>query len=235
MEFKIITSIALAILATVIFLVGKQELKPVAIIIFIVIVGFIWVKDAIKMSNNDEYQKALILLGGVGVTIIGWFLTGYFNNENEKVRNRLSIEQSIGQAKRDLRVKFLLDAYFRLENADFRDSTPEGQQPNRFDYIYLKYAESALTSIQLVGSDTLVQLANAYILSGGKQHFDELLKLLRDELRSELNLSKLPNTNDFKPSIYRTYRKLNAPDQLTPEQQMQLTTRLSEFQRELLK
>ncbi|RWY47240.1 hypothetical protein [Mucilaginibacter gilvus] len=105
----------------------------------------------------------------------------------------------------------------------------------KYDYVYKKYAESALTSIQLLGDEDTVKLANAYTLSGGKQHYDELLKKLRDDLRKELDLKQLPNTMEYHPSTFRVYRNVGAPEELTPEQQLDIAVRLSEFSRELVK
>jgi D-alanyl-lipoteichoic acid acyltransferase DltB (MBOAT superfamily) len=192
---------------------SEKELKPPLLAFLIVVICFCIVLSLLQ--KDAEYQKNLILLGGIGITIISWFVNGYINNENEKNRNQLSISQSILQSKRDLKVKFLLDAYFRLENADMRDITPQGHQPNLYDYIYLKYTESALTSIQLLAKDSTVKLANLYLLSGGKGHYSELLIMLRDELRQELNLESLPATKEYHPSSYRTYRKIGAPNSLT--------------------
>ena len=211
----------------------KQEIRPIVVVFFLVVIGFIIAKHFLK--KDEEYQKNLILLGGIGITIISWFVTGYINNENEKNRNQFSITQSILQSKRDIKVKFLLDAYFRLENNDHRDTVPKGNKNLIYDYVYMKYAESALTSIQLVGSDTTIRLANQYILSGGKAHFSELLLSLRNELRKEVELSKLPLTQEYTPTVFRVYRKTTAPNDLTLEQQYQLIIKLNEFDRGLIK
>lgn len=211
----------------------NKEILPPIIAFIIIATSFLILKYNLKV--DADYDKNLLLAGGFGITILSWFVVGYINNENEKKRNRLNINQSILESKRNLRVKFLLDAYFRLENSDHRDMDYPNVQKWKYDYIYRKYAESALTSIQLLGDEDTVKLAVAYTLSGGNQHYDELLKILRSDLRKELDLKQLPNTKDYHPSTFRNYRTLGAPDELTPEQQLDIAIRLSEFSRELVK
>jgi len=209
---------------------NREGLIPLLVFILVTTAFFI-LKCVLK--QDAEYTKNLLLAGGFGITILSWFVVGYINNENEKKRNQLSINQSILESKRDLRVRFLLDAYFRLENAGHRDVDRPGIQPLKYDYIYQRYAESALTSIQLLANDNTVKLANAYTLSGGKDHYDKLLIMLRNELREELELEPLPKTKDYHPTTFRAYRKLDAPNELTPEQQFELIIKLSEFSRQL--
>lgn len=206
--------------------------KPILWALIFAVFIFIFL---LKLLPKDiDYFKNLLLASGLIVTIVSWFIVGYLNNENEKKRNELEFKRSTSQSKRDLKVKFLIDAYFRLENADYRDTTPNNHQRNMYDYVYIKYAESALTSVQLLGSERTVRLANSHIISGGKEHFRELLEALRDELRIELELPILPKTDDYVPTVYRTSRKLDAPNKLTPEQQFQLTMKLSEYDRDLI-
>ena len=111
---------------------------------------------------------------------------------------------------------------------------PEGSKAFAYDYIYNKYLESALTSIQLLANDSTVKLANSFALSGGKEHFSDLLISLRDELRNELNLMELPKTNEYIPTVYRTFRTTNAPHDLTSQQQYELIIKLNEFDRQLI-
>jgi hypothetical protein len=187
------------------------------------------------LPKDKDYNKNLILASGVLITIISWFIVGYLDNENEKMRNKLEFERSTKQSKRDLKIKFLMDAYFRLTNSDMRDTTPFGIQKNMYDYIYFKYSESALTSIQLLGSEKTIKIANDFILSGGNEHLSDLLESLRDDLRKELELDSLPKTKDYHPTVFRAYKKLDAPNELTPDQQFQLILKLNEYDRELLK
>jgi hypothetical protein len=215
------------------YLKSNKEIIPPIIAIVLIIIAFFVLRSNLK--QGPDYEKNLILAGGFGITILSWFVVGYINNENEKKRNKLSINQSTIEAKRDLKVRFLLDAYFRLENMGMRDTSPPGNKVLIYDYIYLKYAESALTAIQLLGDETTVKLAMQFINSHAKEHFSDLLVMLRDELRKELDLTELPKTDDYIPATFRTYRTIDAPNDLTPEQQYQLILNLNEFQRGLIK
>ncbi len=210
----------------------SKELIPIIAISILVLIVFRIVQY--NLSKNAEYEENLILAGGCGITIISWFVVGYINNENEKKRNRLSIEQSTLQAKRDLKIKFLLDAYFRLENTDYRDLAPEGHRVPLYDFLYLKFVESALTSIQLLANPSTVELAVKHITSGGN-HYSDLLLALRAELREQLNLEELPTTKEYWPSSYRTFRKNEAIQPLTTDQEYELTIKLIELTRGLIK
>lgn len=228
----IITTTFIVLAAIIIYLIELPEgVKPILWALIFAI--FIFILLFKLLPQDIDYFKNLILASGIVVTIVSWFIVGYINNENEKKRNELEFERSTSQSKRDLKVKFLIDAYFRLENSDYRDTVPNNHQRNMYDYIYLKYAESSLNSVQLLGDSNTVRLANIYIMSG--EHFGELLESLRDELRNELELPPLPKTKDYTPTVKRVYRKLDAPNKLTPDQQFQLTLRLSEYDRGLIK
>jgi hypothetical protein len=229
----VFTIVIIFTIAIICFIVLPEGQRPILFVTFIVTCLFLLLLRF--LPKDTEYFKNLILASGIAATIVSWFIVGYINNENEKKRNSLEFERSTSQSKRDLKVKFLIDAYFRLENSDFRDTFQKGFEQEMYDQIYIKYAESALTSVQLLGSDSTVRLANLYILSGGKKNFRELLESLRNELRKELDLKALPNSSDYIPSVYRSYRKLGAPNKLTPDQQFQLKLKLSEFDRGLLK
>jgi hypothetical protein len=231
---KWIIAIASVIVCSIIcFIIFPVELRPILLVTTLVLCILLLLLSF--LPHDADYFKNIILASGIAATIVSWFIIGYINNENEKKRNLLEFERSTNQSKRDLKVRFLIDAYFRLENSDFRDTFPNGVERNMYDQVYLKYAESALTSVQLLGSDSTIRLANLYILSGGKDHFRELLESLRNELRKELALKALPNLKEYIPSVYRSYRKLGAPNKLTPEQEFQITLKLSEFERDLLK
>lgn len=223
------------VIVAIIFYLIELPVGITPILLALIIAVFIFILLFKLLPKDNDYFRNLILASGILVTIVSWFIVGYLNNENEKKRNELEFKRSTSQSKRDLKVKFLIDAYFRLENSDYRDTFPNNHQRNMYDYVYLKYAESALTSVQLLGSESTVKLANIYIMSGGKEHFRELLESLRDELRGELELPVLPKTDDYIPSVYRIFRKLDAPNKLTPDQQFQLTMKLSEYDRDLIK
>jgi hypothetical protein len=220
---KYLISLSILLAGIVCYCLFDRDLRPLAVVSTLIIIAIIISIGFLK--KDQEYPKNIILIIGIGITIISWFVNGAINND-----------ASILQSKRNLRIKFLLDAYFRLENADYRDTPPKGNKTFLYDYVYMKYAESALTSIQLLGDSPTIRLANQYILDAGRSHFRDLLLALRDDLRKELNLQELPDDNkDFIPTVYRAYRKIDAPDDLTPEQQYQLIIKLNEFDRDLIK
>jgi hypothetical protein len=184
------------------------------------------------LERNNEFEKNMILAVGFGLTIISWFVTGYLNNQNEIKRNRLNIEQGVLQKKRDLRTKFLLNAYLRLDNFDNRYSETDAD-----NYIYRKYAESALTSIQLLGDSELVKLTHNWIMNSNDSiSFNKLLRQLRNDLRQELAISKLPdNDTSYNTVTFRIYRNWLLKDTLTSEQEIQLIIKLNEINQDLVK
>jgi len=205
-----------------------KEVRPVIIVAVIVSCCLLMLKS--NLPKNDEYEKNLILATGFGITIISWFMVGYINNKNEIKRNDLANAKSILETKRSLRIKFLLDAYFRLENMEQRN------YESLTDYfIYMKYGESALTSIQLLGEQEVVKLSNNFILSNGQKYFQELLIQLRADLRKELMLADLPNTPDFAPVMFRFKKNPDVSFDLTAEQKLQLTIKLNELNLSMVK
>ena len=106
------------------------------------------------------------------VAILGWFAAHQFNIYRDRQNKR-----------HDLRVQFLLDAYRRLESAANRETKTEEQK--------LAF-ESAVADIQLLGTAEQVAATVSYLrkhaAEGGNQ-IDELLRLLRRDLRNEIGLS----------------------------------------------
>jgi len=128
--------------------------------------------------------SALVALGG-------WF-----------IGHRLSTLRDLASRKRELRHKFLLEAYRRLEFAACRGSLNSFPRADDF--------ESAIADIQLLGSPEQVLLANdmAQAITQRKPDAsaDALLLSLRDELRADLGLRPL-STGLF-------YFRLKQPDSL---------------------
>jgi hypothetical protein len=234
MAKKIFITIFILLIAIIIYILKMPEgIKPIVYVIGLAVLILILLFKLLPKDN--DYIKNLILVSGIVVTMISWFIIGYLNNESDKRKSEIEFKRSTSQSKRDLKVKFLIDAYFRLENSDHRDTFTNKVQQNMYDYIYIRYTESALTSIQLLCSDSTIRLANKYIMSGGEEHFNDLLISLRNELRKDLELPMLPNLKDYSPTVFRTYRKIDAPNRLTPDQQFQLTLRLCEYDQGLIK
>ncbi|MFO1428551.1 MAG: hypothetical protein U1F76_00190 [Candidatus Competibacteraceae bacterium] len=105
------------------------------------------------------------------VAVVGWFAAHQFNAYRDRQNKR-----------RDLRIQFLLDAYRRLESAANRETMTEEQ---------MLAFESAVADIQLLGTREQVAAMVSYIRQhavGGGAHIDQVLRLLRRDLRSEVGL-----------------------------------------------
>jgi len=116
------------------------------------------------------------------VAVIGWFAAHQFNVYRDRQNKR-----------RDLRVQFLLDAYRRLESAANRPKKTEEQA--------LAF-ESAVADIQLLGTADQVAATVRYLhehASGDGAQIDEVLRLLRNNLRKEVGLpGKVENAVVFR-------------------------------------
>ena len=107
------------------------------------------------------------------VAILGWFVGHWFNLKRDRA-----------DTKRDLQVKYLIDAYRRIERAANRSK--------RFDNN--SELESAIADIQLFGTAQQVKLAQEFafgIAKTSNASTDELLRNLRAELRTELGLEEV--------------------------------------------
>ena len=105
------------------------------------------------------------------VAVLGWFAAHQFNVYRDRQNKR-----------RDLRIQYLLEAYRRLEGVANRSKKSEEQA--------LAF-ESAIADIQLLGSNeqiaALIRYIQRFTASEGAQ-VDEVLELLRADLRRELSL-----------------------------------------------
>lgn len=204
--------------------------KFYTILVICTLVSLILSALFLLLKKDVEFPKNMILATGFGVTIISWFVTGYINNENEINRNRLAIEQSTLQKKRELKTKFLIDAFFKLQNYDNRVYESHADA-----YIYGKFSENSLSEIQLLGDTDLVKTARNFALANGKSYFSDLLIQLRNDLRNELGVSSLPLTDDFAPFNYRVSTKSAVYDTLTSKDQLDLIIKLNQLNQEFIK
>ncbi len=105
------------------------------------------------------------------VAVVGWFTAHQFNSYRDRVNKR-----------RELRIQYLLEAYRRLESA--------ANRPNKTEKQALAF-ESAVADIQLLGTpeqaNATVKYLRKHALSGGAE-IDEILQLLRKDLRKEIGL-----------------------------------------------
>jgi len=108
------------------------------------------------------------------VVVIGWYVAHSFNMVRDRANKR-----------HDMIVEYLLEAYRRLEKAANREDKTE-EQAVAF--------ESAVADIQLLGNPDqiteTVKYLKAYASVGGGT-IDNVLSLLRDDLRKEFGLSRV--------------------------------------------
>lgn len=106
------------------------------------------------------------------VAVLGWFVGHQFNVYRDRQNKR-----------RELRIQFLLEAYRRLESAANREGKTEEQ---------MLAFESAVADIQLLGTPEQVRVTVCYLeqhAAGGSAQIDEVLRILRRDLRKELGLN----------------------------------------------
>ena len=116
-------------------------------------------------------QESLKFLVPAIVAVVGWFVAHQFNSYRERISKR-----------RELRIKFLLEAYRQLESA--------ANRPNKTKEQALAF-ESAVADIQLLGTpeqaNATVKFSHQHASSDGAK-IDEILQLLRKDLRKEIGL-----------------------------------------------
>ena len=123
------------------------------------------------------------------VTVVGWWVVNFFSKRRDVENDR-----------RKLRTEYLVEAYRRLESASHR----EGRQKEFEDRL-----ESAVADIQLLGTARQADLACRFAIEMAENriaYMDDLLRDLRDSLRSELKLEPLTKSN----RVLRFYDKASA-------------------------
>ncbi len=130
------------------------------------------------MTNTEIWVNALVALSsaliGAGAAAIGW-----------RVAHRQDMTRYQLAKRRELRLQFLIDAYRRLEFVSNRTISPGTSEE----------FERAIAEIQLFGSASQVALARQFasdFARGGTAPLDPLLSTLRQDLREELLLEKVP-------------------------------------------
>ncbi len=112
------------------------------------------------------------------LTIIGWIVV-YI----------LAFRKNTRIKKKDITINYLIEAWRKLEKAS-----------NRVDDKYLHEIETAIADIQLFGTRKQIELAQQFSEKFAKERQGstlELLTLLREDLRKELNLEKAPKKFRF--------------------------------------
>jgi len=130
------------------------------------------------MTNTELWANALVAacsaLMGAGVAALGWRVA----HRHDMTRDQLA-------KRREMRLQFLIDAYRRLEFVSNRPISPGTSEE----------FERAIADIQLFGSASQVALARQFALEfarDGTAPLDPLLSMLREDLRQELLLEKVP-------------------------------------------
>jgi hypothetical protein len=115
-------------------------------------------------------MEVLAVVSGVAIAAAGWIVSQY---------------QARRAIRRNMRIDYLLGAYRRLEQASNRPMTASEERE----------VEAAVADIQLLGSPSQVELADAFVTvfaANGSADTGPLLQDLRASLRHELLLEEVP-------------------------------------------
>ncbi len=121
--------------------------------------------------NNDLIIQCII-------TVVGWIVVYIF-----------AIRQNTQIKKKEVTIEYLIQAWGKLEKAS-----------NRNDNRYNTEIETAIADIQLFGTKRQIELAQQFaeeIARNKESSTLELLVLLREDLRKELKLERVPRKFKF--------------------------------------
>lgn len=121
--------------------------------------------------NNDLIIQCII-------TVIGWIVVYIF-----------AIRQNTQIKKKEVTIEYLIQAWGKLEKAS-----------NRKDNRYNTEIETAIADIQLFGTNRQIELAQQFaeeIARNKESSALDLLVLLREDLRKELKLERVPRKFKF--------------------------------------
>lgn len=121
--------------------------------------------------NNDLIIQCII-------TVIGWIVVYIF-----------AIRQNTQIKKKEVTIEYLIQAWGKLEKAS-----------NRKDNRYNTEIETAIADIQLFGTNRQIELAQQFaeeIARNKESSALDLLVLLREDLRKELKLERVPKKFKF--------------------------------------
>jgi len=131
------------------------------------------------MSEIDFYRFILIPSIASIVVVLGWI-----------VAHLLSKQRDTHNKTREMRIQYLISAYRVL----FRVGVDQSISKNA------KECENAIADIQLLGSLEQIELAEQYtknISETGSADLTALIRVLRKDLRKELNLVKASDRMHF--------------------------------------
>ena len=121
--------------------------------------------------NNDLIIQCII-------TVIGWIVVYIF-----------AIRQNTQIKKKEVTIEYLIQAWGKLEKAS-----------NRKDNRYNTEIETAIADIQLFGTNRQIELAQQFAEEFARNKDSstlDLLVLLREDLRKELKLERVPKKFKF--------------------------------------
>ena len=121
--------------------------------------------------NNDLIIQCII-------TVIGWIVVYIF-----------AIRQNTQIKKKEVTIEYLIQAWGKLEKAS-----------NRQDNRYNTEIETAIADIQLFGTKRQIELAQQFAEEFARNKDSstlDLLVLLREDLRKELKLERVPKKFKF--------------------------------------
>ena len=124
------------------------------------------------MSDLSLYISFTSLI----ISIIGWFVVHFLSRKRDSLNK-----------KKDLRIKYLINAWQLLESAS-----------NRNDNSMIPNLEKAIADIQLFGTLEQIKLSREFALgfkTTKTAKCDVLLNELRNDLRNELKLEKDTSSN----------------------------------------
>jgi hypothetical protein len=123
----------------------------------------------------SAFVGLFVALIGAAIVAVGW-----------RVTHRYEMERVRAAKRRELKVHYLIDAFRQLEYVSNRPIGPETAP----DF------EKAIADIQLFGTASQVELAQqcaAGMAQNGTHPLDDLLADLRQSLREELDLERVPD------------------------------------------
>ena len=126
------------------------------------------------MSDSD----IKIIITSV-IIILGWYVAHLLTARRERINKR-----------RDLKITYLIEAYRKLELSANRDDQSK----------YRNNTESAIADIQLFGNKKQIELSQQFsneIAQNSCGHLNKLLIELRDDLRKELSLDRMPKKINY--------------------------------------
>ena len=129
----------------------------------------------------------LTLLIPTVVAVVSWFVGNWLGTRRDRASKR-----------RELRVQYLIEAYRRLAIGANRKAPLSG---------HLDDIESAIEDVQLFGTAAQVEAAQELaraVAERGEALADNLLTLLRDDLRKELRLEAIKSRRIFLRFIDKT-------------------------------